>query len=63
MKISQQEFLPALKKGMDAAGVKLIGCAKTQEIIDVTPADDGSWDMEYLDYIMSVRVVASTMKP
>ena len=55
-----QEFLPVLKKGMDAAGVKLIGCAKTQEIIDVTPADDGSWDMEYLDYIMSVRVVAST---
>ena len=55
-----QGFLPALKKGMDAAGVKLIGCAKTQEIIDVTPADDGNWDMEYLDYIMSVRVVAST---
>ena len=55
-----QEFLPELKKGMDAAGVKLIGCAKTQAIIDVTPADDGSWDMEYLDYIMSVKVVSST---
>ena len=55
-----QEFLPALKKDMDAAGVKLIGCAKTQAIIDVTPADEGSWDMEYLDYIMSVKIVSST---
>lgn len=55
-----QEFLPALKKDMDAASVKLIGCAKTQAIIDVTPADEGSWDMEYLDYIMSVKIVSST---
>ena len=55
-----QEFLPELKKGMDAAGVKLIGCEKTQAIIDVTPADEGSWDMEYLDYIMSVKIVSST---
>ncbi len=53
-------FLPALKKAMDKAGVKLFGCEKTQKIIDVNPANDSSWDMEYLDYIMSVKIVAST---
>ncbi len=53
------EFLPALKSGMDTAGVKLFGCEKTQKIIDVNPADESSWDMEYLDYMMSVKVVSS----
>ena len=54
-----ESFLPALKSGMDAAGVKLFGCEKTQKIIEVNPAVDTSWDMEYLDYMMSVKVVSS----
>lgn len=53
------DFLPALKIGMDKAGVTLIGCEKTCSIIDVESADENSWDMEYLDYIMSVKVVDS----
>ncbi len=54
-----QKFLPMLKSGMDKANVKLFGCEKTQEIIDINPADDSSWDTEYLDYMMSVKVVES----
>jgi len=53
------DFLPALKKEMDKAEVTLFGCEKTQGIIDVKPADKTSWDMEYLDYKMSVKVVSS----
>lgn len=56
-----KDFLPELKKGMDDAGVKLYGCEKTRAIIDVEPADDSAWDMEYLDYIISVKVVPSTL--
>lgn len=56
-----KDFLPQLKKGMDDAGVKLYGCEKTRAIIDVEQADDSAWDMEYLDYIMSVKVVPSTL--
>lgn len=54
-----EAFLPELKSGMDAAGVKLFGCEKTRKIIDVNPADASSWDTEYLDYMMSVKIVSS----
>ena len=54
------EFLPVLKKAMDAANVKLYGCEKTRAIIDADAAVDADWDTEYLDYIMSVKVVSST---
>ncbi|MCK5128719.1 MAG: glutamate-5-semialdehyde dehydrogenase [Clostridiales bacterium] len=53
-------FLPALKKEMDRANVKLLGCKKTCSIIDIEYANDGDWDTEYLDYIMSVKIVSST---
>jgi glutamate-5-semialdehyde dehydrogenase len=55
-----KDFLPSLKAGMDSSNVKLFGCEKTQAIIDCEPATDTSWDMEYLDYIMSVKIVSST---
>jgi glutamate-5-semialdehyde dehydrogenase len=56
-----KDFLPQLKKGMDDPGVKLYGCDKTREIIDVEKADDDAWDTEYLDYILSIKVVPSTL--
>ncbi len=54
------EFLPALKKCMDNAHVKLKGCEKTCSIIDIESAEDSDWSMEYLDFIMSVKIVSST---
>jgi glutamate-5-semialdehyde dehydrogenase len=42
------------------AGVELRGCEKTQEICpDVKPATQADWRTEYLDLILSIRVVGS----
>lgn len=52
-------FLPMLKQGLDAHNVEIFGCAKTAEIIDVSPANDDTWTTEYLDYKVSIKVVDS----
>ena len=53
-------FLPRIAKRLTAAGVELRGCSKTRRILpSVKPAKDADWDMEYLDLILSVKVVAS----
>lgn len=52
-------FLPALKKKTDESNVELRGCSRTQEIIPVHAASDTDWKTEYLDYILSVKVVDS----
>ena len=52
------EFLPKLKKRMDVRDVEIRGCAKTQEIISgVTAATEEDWSTEYLDLIISVKIV------
>lgn len=50
-------FLPALKPAMEQAGVRLKGCERTRAIIGAEPASDADWDAEYLDYVLSIRVV------
>ncbi len=52
-------FLPVLKAAMDAAHVTLKGCPRTQALIACQAANDEDWDTEYLDYILSVRIVDS----
>lgn len=52
-------FLPELKKMTDQKNVLLKGCEKTRRIIDVQAADIDDWKTEYLDYILSVKVVDS----
>lgn len=54
-----QVFLPALKQKTDASAVELRGCERTQAVIPVQPATDKDWKEEYLDYILSVKVVDS----
>lgn len=51
------KFLPVLKKKMDDNKVTLIGCSKTQQIIDVAAASQEDWETEYLDYTLSIKVV------
>jgi len=51
-------FLPMVKKAMDEKGVELRGCEKTAAIIEVKPASEKDWSTEYLDYILSIKVVA-----
>jgi len=51
------EFLPVLKKAMDEKNVELRGCEKTCKIIDVKKATQQDWQSEYLDYVLSIKVV------
>lgn len=51
-------FLPAMKKKYDQAGVRLKGCDKTRQIItEIEAVTDEDWSKEYLDLILSVKIV------
>ncbi len=52
-----EKFLPKVKTALEEKGVELRGCEKTVSIIKVKPATEEDWSTEYLDYILSIRVV------
>ncbi len=52
-----EKFLPKVKTALEEKGVQLRGCQKTVSIIDVKPAVEEDWSTEYLDYILSIKVV------
>jgi len=54
------EFLPMVQKALAQNKVELRGCPKTGAIIQVKPATEEDWRTEYLDFILSVKVVQST---
>ena len=54
------EFLPMVQEALSQYEVELRGCPKTREIIKVNTATEEDWRTEYLDTILSVKVVAST---
>jgi len=52
-----KNFLPKVKAALKQKGVELRGCKRTASIIDVKPATEQDWSTEYLDLILSIRVV------
>ena len=53
-------FLPDVYQVMSEAGVELRGCALSRSILpDINPATDEDWSEEYLEKILSVKVVSS----
>jgi len=52
-----EKFLPKIKAALEQKGVQLKGCERTVSIIDVKPATEKDWSTEYLDYIISIKVV------
>lgn len=52
-------FLPALKIKTDESNVQLRGCERTRAIIQAETATEKDWKAEYLDYILSIKVVDS----
>ncbi len=53
------EFLPLAKKKLDESQVEFRGCEKTREILPhIIPATEEDYGTEFLDYIISVKVVA-----
>ncbi len=52
-----EKFLPKVKAALEEKDVQLRGCEKTVSIIDVQPAVEEDWSTEYLDYILSIKIV------
>ena len=54
-------FLPAMAEKLITAGVELRGCPETRRILPlVKPARKEDWSAEYLDLILSVKIVAGS---
>ncbi len=54
------EFLPAVSAKLREAGVEIRGCEKTCALVsNAVPATEEDWSTEYLELILSVKVVAS----
>lgn len=56
-----EKALPAIKKRLDGHNVEIRGCERTVKILGdcVIPASDEDYAAEFLDYIISVKVVDS----
>lgn len=56
-----ERVLPAIKKRLDEKNVELRGCERTRAILgsSVVPATEEDYATEYLDYILSVKIVDS----
>lgn len=51
-------FLPSVIARLQGAGVEIRGCDKTRALVSgIKPATEADWSAEYLDLILSVRVV------
>jgi len=53
-------FLPGFVARLAQAGVEVRGCPRTRAIVaGLRPATEEDWDTEYLDLVLSIRVVES----
>jgi len=52
-----EEILPQIKEVYDAQGTEIRGCEKTREIIEVKEAKKEDYATEYLDNILTIKVV------
>ncbi len=53
-------FLPDISRSMSDAGVELRGCEKSRKILpDMKAATEEDWSTEYLEKILSVKIVSS----
>lgn len=53
------KILPLIKAEFDKKGVTIYGCERTRNYITAEPADENTWKTEYLDYMMSIKIVDS----
>jgi len=55
-----KEFLPKAAAALRAKNVELRGCDETRSILtDIIPATEDDWSTEYLDLILSIKIVGS----
>jgi len=51
------KFLPDISEKLEKAGVELRGCKKSCKLANMKPATEEDWSTEYLELILSVKVV------
>lgn len=56
---SAAKLLPFLKNALDEKMVAIRGCVETRRMIDCETASDADFGKEYLDYILSVKIIDS----
>lgn len=54
-----ERVLPALKDALEAKSVEIRGCERTRSIIPCREATEEDWKTEYLDYVLSIKIVDS----
>jgi len=54
-----KQFLPDVAKALAEGGCELRGCLRTCALINCQPATEEDWTTEYLDKILSIRIVDS----
>lgn len=54
-----ESFLPKVAEALVARGVELRGCQRTRNVIEAAVATEEDWATEYLDLILSIKVVNS----
>lgn len=52
-------LLPPIAKALIEGGCELRGCPRTQMLIECKPATEDDWYTEYLDKILSIKIVSS----
>ena len=52
-----EAFLPVVAKALAEKNVVLKGCERTRQIISCEAATEEDWETEYLDYVLSIKVV------
>ncbi|HOK43069.1 MAG TPA: glutamate-5-semialdehyde dehydrogenase, partial [Thermoclostridium caenicola] len=58
-KDAAEKVLPALKQALETKSVEIRGCERTRGIISCKEATEEDWKTEYLDYVLSIRIVDS----
>ena len=58
-KDAAKKLLPALKQALDENMVAVLGFEETRKIIECEAASEQDFETEYLDYILSIKIVDS----
>jgi len=58
-KDSARDVLPPLREALEAKSVEIRGCERTRRIIPCKPATEEDWKTEYLDFVLSIKIVDS----
>ncbi len=56
-KAAAEKLIPSLVSKLEEKGVIVKGCPEVRELVDCEPAKDQDWTTEYLDTVISIKIV------